>query len=466
MTLVEAIEAWRADKSLANAARVDDLSAELELETPPKKKLHRWWVARARTYDPVVATTLLAYVHADASGSNVSWRTIHLRGTPLVTYLRELGDAVVPRDWLNLIDRIGLMLAWPDDPRVAMRLAQLVHEAPLRPVERLGRRERHVAAPVCRAAILERVLAIGDPRAIEVVGRDLARIDPDARARIEAAVAALPAPREAAIPEDAELAGLWEAIADAPDDLARRLVLADALIERGDPRGEMIALQCAPLIAIEDARARGETIDASGLFGHSAERIAKLIDANWHRWLGEVGLVASRSSKFRGGLLGDLVVGTATTPPWAWDRAARHRELSAVYRVIPMSVSPSVYVRFILALRRVPRWVALGQDHLDELRALGRTLSATGVILIHRTARRPLDALVRETFAIAPALAYLALDDLIPSDLRRLRTFAFELSRLKQLRLTMYSPVGAEEAAIVDELRALPFVRIDAYGWA
>jgi uncharacterized protein (TIGR02996 family) len=45
-------------------------------------------------------------------------------------------------------------------------------------------------------------------------------------------------------PIDAEEAGLLAAIAAAPDDEAPRLVYADWLTQRDDPRGELIALQC------------------------------------------------------------------------------------------------------------------------------------------------------------------------------------------------------------------------------
>jgi uncharacterized protein (TIGR02996 family) len=45
---------------------------------------------------------------------------------------------------------------------------------------------------------------------------------------------------------DATERALRREIADAPDDLAARRVLADHLISRGDPRGELIALHCAP----------------------------------------------------------------------------------------------------------------------------------------------------------------------------------------------------------------------------
>jgi uncharacterized protein (TIGR02996 family) len=42
---------------------------------------------------------------------------------------------------------------------------------------------------------------------------------------------------------DRELASLFSAVVATPDDDAPRLVLADALEERGDPRGRFISLQ-------------------------------------------------------------------------------------------------------------------------------------------------------------------------------------------------------------------------------
>src|ERR1043165_3448158 len=62
-------------------------------------------------------------------------------------------------------------------------------------------------------------------------------------------------PADAAADADAELLALVYA---APDDDGPRLVYADALLERGDPRGELIALQIARARGpvSDDARAR------------------------------------------------------------------------------------------------------------------------------------------------------------------------------------------------------------------
>lgn len=53
--------------------------------------------------------------------------------------------------------------------------------------------------------------------------------------------------------------GLLADVLARPDDDEARLVLADALMERGDPRGELIALQCAK-VETDDGRDRAEAL--------------------------------------------------------------------------------------------------------------------------------------------------------------------------------------------------------------
>lgn len=73
-------------------------------------------------------------------------------------------------------------------------------------------------------------------------------------------------PRPESTDHDAYLA----AIRAAPDDDAPRLVYADWLLERGDPRGELIILQCGPQTDEAKRRAR------------------ELLDLHQNQWLGPV----------------------------------------------------------------------------------------------------------------------------------------------------------------------------------
>lgn len=56
---------------------------------------------------------------------------------------------------------------------------------------------------------------------------------------------------------DPELTALFERVAQVPDDDAPRLVMADLLLERGDPRGEFISLQLAQAAGDSSARTHG-----------------------------------------------------------------------------------------------------------------------------------------------------------------------------------------------------------------
>jgi uncharacterized protein (TIGR02996 family) len=56
---------------------------------------------------------------------------------------------------------------------------------------------------------------------------------------------------------DPELTALFERVAQVPDDDAPRLVMADLLLERGDPRGEFLSLQLAQAAGDSSARTKG-----------------------------------------------------------------------------------------------------------------------------------------------------------------------------------------------------------------
>ncbi len=96
-------------------------------------------------------------------------------------------------------------------------------------------------------------------------------------------------------------ADLLAAIAARPDDDEPRLLYADVLLERGDPRGELIAVQCARTAA-ERAAAPGSGADRSAL----RRREAELLAAHEERWREEAGLSAACVSLRRG--LADEVV--------------------------------------------------------------------------------------------------------------------------------------------------------------
>ena len=84
-------------------------------------------------------------------------------------------------------------------------------------------------------------------------------------------------------------------MAESPDDDRPRLVYADWLLARGDPRGELIQIQCAR--AGQGYRARPDL----------QRRELELLREHGERWLAEVGL-EEHEGAFRRGFIEDVVV--------------------------------------------------------------------------------------------------------------------------------------------------------------
>ena len=112
--------------------------------------------------------------------------------------------------------------------------------------------------------------------------------------------------------EAANLIPLFDAVADAPDDDAPRHVLADALLDRGDVRGEFISLQL---------------LQAAGKATPGQDARAKTLEDNhWRRWFIEVpGVGVSQSARtslneFHRGFLRSCVLSStgvgADSPAW------------------------------------------------------------------------------------------------------------------------------------------------------
>lgn len=95
--------------------------------------------------------------------------------------------------------------------------------------------------------------------------------------------------RAAGAAERADIEHLFRAVYDAPEDDGPRVVLADALIERNDPRGELINVQLA-LAA-----------DAGDRALKARER--ELLEAHGKAWLGELAPILMAEVKFERGFL-------------------------------------------------------------------------------------------------------------------------------------------------------------------
>lgn len=158
---------------------------------------------------------------------------------------------------------------------------------------------------------------------------------------------------------------LLRAVLDAPDDDAPRLVVADMLANIGDPRGELIAVQCAlagPAPLSKTKRA------------HLERRERALLKEHEWDWLEDSGL-ASRTARgpqprctFRRGFIEAVEVGNDLGPlPSRWDQLP--------IREVGVGARPA-----LLALRDHPRFATLRRLQLrgarvepDELAALAAT---------------------------------------------------------------------------------------------
>jgi hypothetical protein len=430
VTLADTIERWRNERDVVLAEQIDVLAESVApMLMPPPKRMQRWWLAQAKTYDPEVATTLLAQLRAYANDD-------------------------------QLADRIRAMLRWPDDPRVGVALAETLVGRPFNELYRMMHRRR-LANPFVDE-IAKRIVEIGDARGIERLASLWNLLGDETRNRLANVQLREPKYKRASVPL---VDTAWAAVLAEPLAIQPRLVLGDAYLQSGDPRGEVIATQCVPLLAIEQARARGEAIDPNALFGVRASEMTKLIDANWHRWLGDVAMVVARGSKFRGGLLSDIWVGHAATPVgWAWQRAAHHRELCAVEHVRYTDwVRPKTFVEFVAKLASIPRWIHLDDRVASELRGSG--VRAQGVMIHTHTHGQPalrLARIVDTVIDALPKVERIGIDYLAAHDLADVREVAARLSI--PLYFTVSWRPTIEERYILDELRAMPHVRISSYG--
>ena len=469
--LVLAIEAWREMRVPALADLVDRIAARCPTETAPRERVHPWWTKRARTYDPIVATALLASASDHVHKSDEDWGVaqVRYRGSPVFERLLDAQRAAAPLRSLyghphrNLIARLALLAAWPDDPRVARVLATWFAEAKVfwqHPLEAVAIALYEVlAGELARLrdtrviAILERVIA--EPQGKTVGIRDRQRelasrvIDQLAGIALNAPIIDddvarwCPAPVvDAPVDESA----LW---ADAARDRGACLVLADYLLERGDRRGEIITLAC------------------SGNDDNVRKSFAMLHE-HWDRWMGDLALVLDRGNcKFVNGLMEIAAVGLWSTPEWAYSKVARHRELASVRVVRPgWNASESGYVLFLDALAVLPPRVRL---------------TATMVLPFHNRRRRwPVRELelvfnlpdMRVAAGTVVELAAQAMPDVetielpMPGEIsatviRAVRDLPASFPKLARVRIDAARVLGVELRAQLAELAALPFVTVD-----
>lgn len=236
--LEHALRAWRLVKGPELAKLVDALgpvaaSRELPLDTGKEPSQHARWLARAAQKRPAALPLLLDQV---------------------------LGDG--PR---VAKERVQALMGGPADPRLARTLAEWLRGGHVRATGRarfypsvialLAEQADRATLPVLRAIVApdNRTTAVRHiglrqlQSLVEVVAAlekqpAALRLPAGIAARVQTALAAVVTAAQA--PPRRRTADLLAEVYAWPDDDEVRLVYADAISEEGDPRGELIVLQC------------------------------------------------------------------------------------------------------------------------------------------------------------------------------------------------------------------------------
>jgi uncharacterized protein (TIGR02996 family) len=394
--LEHALVAWRATRAPTLADLVDAIDARIPVIEPPEPAaLHAWWMARAFAGKAADLRGLLAtfeqpgakpspydrdFAVTDAEACRRRWRD--RPASPLAPMFENY--------WVGWrYERVAALLGWERDPRVARALVTVLAGSDRlsatddrRTViadaigDRLGEiadgrlREQldaYVASPPAASARVRAGQVACASRAITGLDRAPRPTAPGPLLEDCAALVTPPAPIARAPARPHARTGLWTEIAAHPGDLAMRLVLGDALVQAGDPRGDVILLQCGGPPG--RPRRAPRTADHDG-------RVRTLIRRNWSRWLGELAPAVSwRQSPMRNGMLAEIALGNPNTPRTAYAAARDHRELGCVEAVHSIWVLPEDFATFVGALPNAPHTLTIHAPASLDLVAAQRPLA-------------------------------------------------------------------------------------------
>lgn len=331
--LLSLLDAWRSTRHAALAEAIERLSPLAARGRPPlggKRRGERVaaWDARAAGADPADFAILADSLFLENSGKAVA------------AHLEALGR-------------------WPADPRLSGLLHELARKVPFTATS---------ARPFWRAlfAVLP---TVGDPRTrvaldaadaafrVAFEGRDdyLAYL-PNQTRKVRAALAdvleePLPEATLAALADlgarverelrptrsDDRLGALLAAVHASPDDDAPRAVLADAWLDAGDPRGELVTLQLA---AVTRELSREER-----------RRERDLIDEHGDAWLGPLaGWTRKGDRVFRRGFLAACTIEQKSRSAGPFPEIAAWSTVEEAVAVAPL---PATALASFRALRRL-----------------------------------------------------------------------------------------------------------------
>jgi len=321
--------------------------------------------------------------------------------------VREVGYFAPSRDLARnvpFLARVALLSRSPDDPRVATALVDVVERAPygdsgrlyapvLALIERIAdlrcvpRLQALLDRPIAKSRTVRSYYADALPatiQAIETAATAVVPLDEDERGAFTELVTRLAGKRSAPVAHHDVGQLLAECLAR-PDDDAPREVLADALLEREDPRGELIALQL-----------REPTAD------DAVRRVATLIRKHEKEWLGDLARVTKVRVWRRGFLEQAELQGHAVADEETWQRASIDRSLATVRALFKGRGTVELYRMFVLspAMRSLREITVPTTAFLEEVVEAGKRLDHLVLELgLTRKTLAMLDAVVDRTGA-------------------------------------------------------------------
>lgn len=246
-----------------------------------------------------------------------------------------------------LVERVNALRTVPVDPRISTALVALAELSP----------------PV--TGFLDITMAMVDVMALHaddstldsipkrfVDAAELKKRTFPKKVALAAADAVFRAPRKTAPANTKEA---WNAVYAAPNDDAPREVLADLLLEQGDPRGEFISIQLR--------EARGQATPAE------VERARALVKQHGKQWLGSLRPAVSKAEFRRGFLWSIELAGSWATS--SWDAHTKDPQLGTVEvlrsgKAISRGVAPFLVAGTMKHLKVAP---AFDEVLIETLRA-------------------------------------------------------------------------------------------------
>ena len=278
VALAALLDAWRAEPSEGLAEAIDLVSSRVKAPGVLRGKGRQAlgaWQTRAATARPQDVPMLLD-VLADAASGDGKDR--------LKMISRLMPDPRIDRALVDLIERVPYRATstrpfWTTLFSLAARITDT------RQLRRLDTLQADGIALTMQTWLRQKIAALREDCAWK-----LAAVNPEPPELAE--LVALLGPPKLSVGSK-NLEALLAAIYDAPDDDAPRHVYADALLERGDPRGEFIALQMRP---------------ASDPVRDAKKREKELLATYGKQWLGDLAPVIMTGFTFERGFLAECKV--------------------------------------------------------------------------------------------------------------------------------------------------------------